>query len=251
MWSVRSLRHSRRGSYSNRPSVPRYDGKIEADRDECGEEDTMTCRSRTVLAVLALGLGGLVLAAAAEDPLNRTVRTVIAEALQDEYQGEAVYARVLKDHGDVRPFSRVVYAEKRHAGFLEELFTDRGLAVPENRWAGAEVPTYASLKEACAAAVEFEVKNAALYDRLLATESLPDDVRRAFEYNRNASLQNHKPAFERCAGWGGSTGRTTQTPGRWERGCRGCGHHGCGHHRCGHHGCGPCGGDGCGPGGGR
>jgi hypothetical protein len=197
----------------------------------------MNRRSRTWLAVAAMMLGGLALAAAGEDPLDETVQAAITEALQDEYQGEAVYARVLKDHGEIRPFSRVVYAEQRHADFLEVLFEDRGLAVPENGWAGAEVPSYASVQEACAAAVEFEVRNAALYDRLLALDSLPDDVRRAFEFNRDASLQRHKPAFERCAGWGGQADRGITAPGRWDRRGRGRGHHGCGHHGCGHHGC--------------
>ena len=66
------------------------------------------------------------------------------------------------------------------------------------------------VKEACAAAVEFEAKNVALYDRLLATGTtaggpssagqLPEDVKRAFEHNRMASLDHHKPAVERCAG---------------------------------------------------
>jgi hypothetical protein len=205
----------------------------------------MKARSRTWVAAVALALGGLALAGANEDLLDETVRAAITEALQDEYQGEAIYARVLKDHGEIRPFSRVVYAEDRHADFLEVLFTRRGLAVPRNRWARAEVPSYASVKEACEAAVEFEVRNGALYDRLLTTEGLPDDVQWAFEHNRDASLQRHKPAFERCAGRGGSTGRTTQAPSRWHRRGRGCGHHGCGHHGrghhgCGHHGCGPC-----------
>jgi hypothetical protein len=208
----------------------------------------MTRRSKTWTAGVALGLGGLALAVAAvgdEGPLDETIRTAIAEALQDEYQGEAIYARVLKDHGDIRPFSRAVHAEQRHAGFLEALLTGRDLAVPENRWAQADVPSYASVKDACVAAVEFEVRNVALYDRLLTAGSLPDDVRRAFEYNRDASLQHHKPAFERCAGREGAPGPGTAVSGR---GGRGHGHHGCGHHGCGHHGCGSCGCDGC-PGG--
>jgi len=204
------------------------------------------------VAVVAGGLALAVVAVGAEGQLDETVRAAIAEALQDEYQGEAIYARVLKDHGEIRPFSRVVHAEQRHAGFLEELLTDRGLAVPENHWASAEVPSYASAGEACVAAVEFEVRNVALYDRLLAAESLPDDVRRAFEYNRSASLQHHKPAFERCAGWGGQRGRGPTVSGR---GGGGRGHHGCGHHGCGRSGSGPRGCDGCrggcGRGGGR
>ena len=40
----------------------------------------------------------------------------------------------------------------------------------------------------------------ALYDRLLAAGPLPDDVKQVFDHNRMASLDHHKPAFERCAG---------------------------------------------------
>lgn len=153
------------------------------------------------------GCAGLAAAGTERVPLGAGQQEAIAEALQDEYQGEAVYGRVLKDLGDIRPFSNVVHAEQRHAAYLEDLLTSRDLAVPANRWAEAEVPTYASRPEACAAAVEFEVKNVALYDRLLATDTLPEDVRMVFEHNRMASLDHHKAAFERCAagGRGGGT----------------------------------------------
>ena len=201
----------------------------------------MTHQPRSWVAGVVLALSGLVLAAAAvgdESPLSETVRAAIAEALQDEYQGEAIYDRVLKDHGEIRPFSRVVYAERRHSRFLEDLLTSRDLAVPENRWTRGESPSYASVNDACVAAVEFEVRNVALYDRLLAVGPLPDDVRRAFEHNRTASLEHHKPAFERCSGWSGTPGRGAASSSRGGRDCghRGCGH-GCSHHGCGHHGC--------------
>lgn len=176
-------------------------------------------------------------------PLSSSVKAAVEEALQDELRGEAMYGRVLKDHGDVRPFSNVVRAERRHAAFLEELLKARGLDVSA-RTTGVEVSGYASVKEACIAAVAFETANVALYDRLLAAGPLPDDVQRAFDHNRMASLDHHKPAFERCAGVA-----TTQGAGRCARhgaghgaacgdGCsQGCGHggHGQGH---GGHGCG-------------
>ena len=173
--------------------------------------------------------------------LSDSVRTAVEEALRDELRGEAMYARVLKDHGDVRPFSNVVRAERRHAAFLEDLLKARGLVVPAHP-AGGEAPAYASVKEACGAAVEFETTNVALYDRLLAAGPLPDDVKRVFDHNRVASLDHHKPAFERCAGVA-----TAQGTGRGAgRGARGCGHgcrHGCGHvdQVQGSHGCGHCG----------
>ncbi len=132
--------------------------------------------------------------------LSNEVKAGVEEALQDEYRGEAMYSRVLKDHGDVRPFSNVVRAERRHAACLEDLLKARGLVVPDHHGATVEAPAFASVKEACAAAVEFETKNVALYDRLTAAGPLPDDVKEAFDHNRTASLEHHKPAFERCAG---------------------------------------------------
>jgi len=50
-------------------------------------------------------------------PLSDIVRGAIEEALADELRGEAMYSRILKDHGDVRPFSNVVRAERRHAAW--------------------------------------------------------------------------------------------------------------------------------------
>jgi hypothetical protein len=186
-------------------------------------------------------------------PLSDGVRAGIEEALRDELRGEGLYARVLKDHGEVRPFSNVVRAERRHVAFLEGLLKDRGLPVATHP-AGAEVPGYASVKEACAAAVAFETRNVALYDRLLATGPLPGDVKQAFDHNRMASLDHHKPAFERCAGVT-TAQRVGRGPGPGHgpgpaagcgQGCAAsCGHHGCG--QGGHgHGSGP--GSGCGEG---
>jgi hypothetical protein len=191
-------------------------------------------------------------ASASEKParLGDAAKAAVEEALRDELRGEAMYARVLKDHGDVRPFSNVVRAERRHAAFLEDVLKARGLAVPEAP--AGEVPAYATVKEACAAAVAFEVENVALYDRLLAKGSLPDDVKRAFDHNRMASLDHHKPAFERCAGV--ATASRAQGAGRGHghgtaRGTAAAGGGGC-CHGAGHGGgCGGCGG--CGHGHGR
>jgi hypothetical protein len=178
-------------------------------------------------------------------PLDETRQAMVLEALQDEYHGEALYGRVLEKLGDdARPFANVVHAEERHAALLEELLESRGLPVPESRWASVDLPTYGSRQEACSAAVEFELANVALYDRFLADDGLPEDVRRVFEHNRMASLEHHKPAFERCGGQGPGP----RASGQRGQGRGGCGHHGCrgrGCGSCGHHGCRPCGNGGC------
>jgi len=138
------------------------------------------------------------------EPLSATAKAAIEEALADELRGEAMYARVLNEHGEQRPFWNAVRAERRHVSFLRELLGARGLAVPAAT--AVEAPRYATLGEACSAAVEYETSNAALYDRLLAAGPLPQDVKQAFDHNRAASRDRHRPAFERCAGLGATRG---------------------------------------------
>ncbi|OZC01496.1 hypothetical protein BSZ36_17225 [Rubricoccus marinus] len=118
--------------------------------------------------------------------------------LLDEHRAEAIYARVLLDFGDVRPFANIIGAEQTHAQALEGLFARYGLDRPANPYAAATVDGYPSVGAACAAGVEAEVDNAALYDRYLGL-AMPDDVRRVLTSNRDASLDNHLPAFQRCA----------------------------------------------------
>ena len=194
-----------------------------------------------IAAALVLAATGARAQTGTPAPLSDSVRAAIEEALLDELRGEAIYARVLKDHGEVRPFSNVVRAERRHAAFLEDALKARGLAVPAPP--AGEVPAYSSVKEACAAAVAFEVQNVAIYDRLLAAGPVPDDVKRAFDHNRMASLDHHKPAFETCSGVAAASGAGAGAGrGHGHGARRGAGAGGCGHG----HGC--CGGDGCGHG---
>jgi hypothetical protein len=164
----------------------------------------------------------------------------VHEALADERKTEEIYRAVMAQHGERRPFSNAAHAEARHAEFLEGLLTSRGLAVPERaKAATAAVP--ATMREACTAAVAGEKDNVAIYDRLLASGPLPDDVKRVFEHNRWASQEHHLPAFERCA--------ETAASGPAASG-RGCGRGGSGGPACGHgRGCGHGCGHGCGQGG--
>lgn len=118
-------------------------------------------------------------------------------AIQDEYHAEAVYLKVLEEHGDVLPFFNIVVAEVRHSTSIGGLFANRGWSVPASEWMSDNVPGFTTLAQACAAGVEAELANIALYDELLERD-LPTDVRRVFENVRAASLNAHLPAFEQC-----------------------------------------------------
>lgn len=118
------------------------------------------------------------------------------EALDDEYHAWATYDQVIHDFGLLRPFSNIRDAEARHIDALTHLFAQHGLTPPPNPWPG-KVERYQSMRDACAAAVEAEIANAVLYERLLASTSR-SDILRVFRNLRDASQERHLPAFRRC-----------------------------------------------------
>jgi len=130
--------------------------------------------------------------------LSAEVRAALELTIQDEYRAEAIYQGVLDDFGPLLPFASILTAEQRHSTAIGQLFTKRGLAAPASLVTVATVPHFPTMREACAAGVVAERENIALYDRFLASD-LPDDVRQVFSNNRRASLDNHLPAFLRCA----------------------------------------------------
>jgi hypothetical protein len=143
--------------------------------------------------------------------------SVLHEALDDEHRAWATYDQVIADFGDVQPFGNIREAEGRHIDALATLFLRYGVPVPENPWPG-KVTRYLSLKAACDAAVEAEIANAQMYDRLIASTRCPDIV--AVLRNLQAASQTrHLPAFERCA-HRASAGPTEGHP-RRHRGGRG------------------------------
>jgi len=121
---------------------------------------------------------------------------ILREALEDERKAEATYTAVIEKFGPIRPFINIVSAENRHAMAVEKQMRRLGFAIPENAWAGqGEAPR--SIAEACQEAVDAEIENIALHDRLIP---LIDDpaVRHVLERLRDASRDNHLPAFRRC-----------------------------------------------------
>jgi hypothetical protein len=120
------------------------------------------------------------------------------QALQQEYYVVFTYSGVITDFGDQRPFSAVVGAERRHVDSLAGLFVKRELSLPASIWNVDNVPSFVTLAEACGEAVEIERAIVAMYQELLLLE-LPADVSVVFESHLGASLDQHLPAFQRCA----------------------------------------------------
>ncbi|HEX6123893.1 MAG TPA: ferritin family protein [Pyrinomonadaceae bacterium] len=124
-------------------------------------------------------------------------RDALIAALADERRAHATYEAVAAKFGEARPFSNIVNAERRHESFLLPLFEKYKVTVPENEFTKEKVVVPATLADACRQAVEGEKANIRMYERFLvfAKES---DIRETFTYLRDASNNNHLPAFERC-----------------------------------------------------
>lgn len=142
--------------------------------------------------------------------MDAKVRAALDEALADEYKARATYTRVIEAFGPVQPFVNILESEGRHIGALYALYAAHGISPPADDWQG-RIDAPATVAEACKAAVEAEIENAAMYERLLNDVGDPE-IRRVLERLRAASRDNHLPAFERCldregAGEATGTGR--------------------------------------------
>lgn len=130
---------------------------------------------------------------------NYEISEILNDALQDEYHAEAVYEKVIEDFGEVRPYTNIVRAERRHSQAIERLYENYNLPIPENEWANVDkVPSFNSIEEACQASAQAEIDNIELYDEFLPSVK-ENDIKTVFTNNRDASKNNHLPAFTRCS----------------------------------------------------
>ncbi len=135
--------------------------------------------------------------AAAPDPLE----SALAAALDDERHAIAFYAAVIEKHGERRPFSNIIRAERRHADALLAQYERLGLTPPDDPWPAHDFDVPDDFAEVCDLAVVSEIRNARMYDDLMRTV---DDggVQRVFESLRRASIERHLRAFQRhSSGW--------------------------------------------------
>lgn len=136
--------------------------------------------------------------------LSEAERQALHEALDDEYRAFATYDQVIRDFGPERPFINIRDAEARHIEALRALFRRYQLDIPESTWP-ARVPRYASIREACEDAIEGEIGNVALFERLMQSTRRPD-ILTVFGNLQRASQEHHLPAFRRCASRGAGRG---------------------------------------------
>lgn len=134
----------------------------------------------------------------------------LREALEDEYRARATYRKVIETFGPVRPFVNIVQAEERHADALLRQFDRLGVEPPQDTWPD-RVTVPRTLAEVCEAAVQAEIDNETMYERLIRQVSDPV-VRRVMRRLQEASQQRHLPAFRRCQEREQGRGERTSPP---------------------------------------
>ena len=122
--------------------------------------------------------------------------SALNDALDDEYKARATYDQVIDDFGPIRPFINIRDAESRHIDALRNLYDRYGIEPPADAHV-ENAPTFDTVEAACEAAVKAEIDNGDLYDRIMGSTDRPD-ILRVFTNLRDASVERHLPAFQRC-----------------------------------------------------
>jgi rubrerythrin len=154
-------------------------------------------KTRTRWMVPALVIVAAASAQAKSSKLDKKTTAALHEALADERKAQDIYAAVMERHGEVRPFSNIIEAERRHERELVLLFDSYDMK-PSPREAPAEIEVPDTLAASCKMAIEAENRNIAMYDGFLEFVKQAD-IRDTFTRLRNASRDRHLPAFKRCA----------------------------------------------------
>lgn len=116
----------------------------------------------------------------------------------DESEAALTYQAIIDQFGAVRPFTNLLAARQQHMAAHEAMFARYGLDAPAP--VAVETPAFASATDACAAALAVENASVGLYDGWLAAVADYPDLTQVFTNLRDASLSQHLPALERCAG---------------------------------------------------
>lgn len=128
-------------------------------------------------------------------PLTPEEAAGLQLAIAEEYNARALYEGVFQDFPTATLFSRIARSETQHARSLTRLADKYG--VPYSAYPGPANTDFESIQAACAAGVQAEIADAALYDQLMAYTTHAD-LLQVYTALQSASLNNHLPAFQSC-----------------------------------------------------
>lgn len=123
-------------------------------------------------------------------------------SIKDEYAAQALYNKVIFNHGSQEPFERLFQEENDLIGQLTMILAYHGIMLPDMT-AISEQPDPASAREAGLAAIRAEKIGIEMYMAFLTKDNLPDNVRVIFQQLLSA-CQNHLYILDAIAleeGW--------------------------------------------------
>jgi len=177
---------------------------------------------RNILVVLAslllCGVGPLAVNAQGQrgggssvPALDTSAREALITALagpDGEYAAHAEYTAILAKFGTtLQPYANIVKAEKQHIAALQQQCVKFGVPVPADTYLGSATAP-ATLLEAAQTGVFAENLNVSMYNTLLSKVQKYPSLVQVFTNLRNASLNNHLPAFEAAVANGGTASCT-------------------------------------------
>lgn len=129
-------------------------------------------------------------------PLTEAEADALSRAILEEYGALNLYNAVIAQFGEQIPFTRIALSEQQHVNALVRQAEKYGVEVPANPGLSAPL-SFTSLQQACAAGVDAEIADAALYDdlKLVTTHT---DLLNVYNRLQKASLEMHLPAFQLC-----------------------------------------------------
>lgn len=130
--------------------------------------------------------------------LSQSAKDSLVKAIDNEYKLESYYQAVVNKYGDKRPFIMILGAEDQHIAVLNSLFQKYGLSVLANTW-GNQAYSINSFIEACQVSANYERNTVSLFNSLLKEVSNYPDLNQVYTSIKDASLNNHLPAFEKCS----------------------------------------------------
>ena len=131
-------------------------------------------------------------------PINQAVKDTLSKTLDNEYKLQAYYQAVINKFGDQRPFSMIIGAETQHIAVITSLDEKYGLTPVTNQWAGHTF-SLVSLQAACKTSASYEQSTVGLLSTLLPQVSNYPDITQVLINIKDASQNNHLPAFEKCS----------------------------------------------------
>jgi len=159
----------------------------------------ITLRKVLILLIIALLLAGCDRyepSAYGGEEITGSEVAALNLAMNDAYKARAFCEKVIKDFGDIAPFTKIIKSENNNIKALEKLFKEYDLEILTDDWS-TKTPKFNSIEEACEAGRNVEIENIELYD-MLFTIVEKEDMITTFKNLQGASRNNHLPAFETC-----------------------------------------------------